>query len=179
MAVMAYATVSTDDQTRELQREALTQADCAKVFAEKVSGARSERPQLAKLLKSLKRGDLLVVTKLDRLAGSTHDLQVTLKALQAVGADFKALDTPALTITTLHGELLIDILGAIAEFERGIIAAQTADGREVAKAGGVHMAPKFTPHQRRAARECRANGDSLADIAGTCGVDPTTIGRRH
>jgi DNA invertase Pin-like site-specific DNA recombinase len=151
------------------------------VFAEKMSGARSDRPQLKKLLKSLQPGDLLVTTKLDRLARSTHDLQVTLKALQRAGADIKVLDNPALDTTTLHGKLLFDILGAIAEFERGIIAARTSEGRKAAKARGVHMGrpPKLTPHQRREALQRRENGDSLADIARTFGVDPTTIGRMH
>jgi DNA invertase Pin-like site-specific DNA recombinase len=179
--IFGYARVSTDDQSLDLQHEALTQAGCTKVFAEKISGARSDRPQLAKLLKSLRAGDLLVITKLDRLARSTHDLQVTLKALRSVDADFKVLDNPALDTTTLHGKLLFDIMGAIAEFERGMIAARTSEGRKAAKARGVHMGrpPKLTPHQRREALQRRSNGDSLADIARTFGVDPTTIGRMH
>jgi DNA invertase Pin-like site-specific DNA recombinase len=177
--IYGYARVSTDDQSLDLQHVALAQAGCAKVFAEKISGARSDRPQLAKLLKSLRAGDLLVITKLDRLARSTHDLQVTLKALRAVDADFKVLDNPALDTTTLHGKLLFDIMGAIAEFERGMIAARTSEGRKAAKARGVHMgrSPKLTLHQRREALQRRSNGDSLADIARTFGVDPTTIGR--
>ena len=179
--IYGYARVSTDDQTLDLQHEALGEAGCIKVFSEKISGARSDRPQLAKLRRSLGAGDVLVITKLDRLARSTHDLQVTLRALRAVGADFKVLDNPALDTTTLHGKLLFDILGAIAEFERGIIAARTSEGRKAAKARGVHMGrpPKLNPHQRREALKRRENGDSLADIARTFGVDPTTIGRMH
>jgi DNA invertase Pin-like site-specific DNA recombinase len=181
MATVGYARVSTDDQTLDIQHELLAEAGCTKVFAEKISGARSDRPQLAKLLKSLQSGDLVVITKLDRLARSTHDLQVTLKALEKVGADFKVLDNPALDTTTPHGKLLFDVLGAIAEFERKLIASRTAEGRKAAKARGVHMGrpPKLTPHQRREALQRRENGDSLADIARTFGVDPTTIGRMH
>jgi DNA invertase Pin-like site-specific DNA recombinase len=89
------------------------------------------------------------------------------------------LDNPALDTTTLHGKLLFDIMGAIAEFERGMIVARTTEGRKAAKARGVHMGrpPKLSPHQRREALQRRANGDSLADIARFYGVDPTTIGR--
>jgi DNA invertase Pin-like site-specific DNA recombinase len=179
MTILGCARVSTDDQTLDIQHAALAQAGCTKVFAEKISGARSDRPQLAKLLKSLGPGDLVVITKLDRLARSTHDLQVTLKSLRAAGADFKVLDNPALDTTTVHGKLLFDIMGAIAEFERGMIVARTSEGRKAAKARGVHMGrpPKLSPHQRREALQRRANGDSLADIARSFGVDPTTIGR--
>jgi DNA invertase Pin-like site-specific DNA recombinase len=81
MTILGYARVSTNDQTLDIQYAALAQAGCTKVFAEKISGARSDRPQLAKLLKSLGPGDLVVITKLDRLARSTHDLQVTRKIL--------------------------------------------------------------------------------------------------
>jgi len=93
--------------------------------------------------------------------------------------DNKVLDNPALDTTTLHGKLLFDILGAIAEFERGIDRGPHQRRRQAAKARGVHMgrSPKLNPHQRREALQRRANGDSLADIARTFGVDPTTIGR--
>jgi DNA invertase Pin-like site-specific DNA recombinase len=179
MTVYGYARVSTDDQTLDVQQGALTQAGCSKVFAEKISGARSDRPKLAKLLKVLQAGDVVVVSKLDRLARSTCELQNILRTVKAAGADFKVLDNQALDTTTLHGKLLFDILAAIGEFERGLILVRTSEGRKAAKARGVHMGRprKLSQHQRTEALQRLAAGDSLAAIARTYGVDPTTIGR--
>jgi DNA invertase Pin-like site-specific DNA recombinase len=179
MTVIGYARVSTEDQTLELQRTELEGKGCSKIFAEKIGGARADRPQLAKLLKALKAGDVVVVTKLDRLARSTHDLQNILRAIQTASADFKVLDTPSLDTTNVYGKLLFDILGALAEFERNMIKARTSEGRKAAKALGVHLGRprKLTPTQRQEALERLKNGESLVAVARTFNVDPTTIGR--
>lgn len=179
MAIYGYARVSTDDQTLELQQTSLSAAGASKLFSEKMSGARSDRPQLAKLLKALKPGDVVVVTKLDRLARSTHDLQSILRAIQTAQADFKVLDTPSLDTTNPYGKLLFDILGALAEFERSLIKTRTSEGRKAAKARGVHLGrPKKLDHnQRQEALARLQNGETLTSIARTFGVDPTTIGR--
>jgi len=110
--------VSTDGQTLDAQQAELTAAGCTKIYAEKMSGARSDRPQLAKLLKALKPGDVMIVTKLDRLARSIRDLLNITHDIGAAGAGFKVLDNPALDTTTPHGKLLFDVLAAIGEFER-------------------------------------------------------------
>jgi DNA invertase Pin-like site-specific DNA recombinase len=179
MTVYGYARVSTDDQTLDLQQAALTQAGCIKVYAEKISGARSDRPQLNKVVRALQPGDVLIVTKLDRLARSTRDLLNIAHDIGVRGAGFKVLDQPTLDTTTPHGKLLFDLLAAIGEFERKMIAARTTEGRKAAKARGQHMGRprKLNQHQRTEALQRRAAGDSLADIARTYGVDPTTIGR--
>jgi DNA invertase Pin-like site-specific DNA recombinase len=179
MTIYGYARVSTEDQTLELQRAALEAKGCSKLFAEKISGARSDRPQLTKLLKALKPGDVVVVTKLDRLARSTVDLQNILQSIKTASADFKVLDTPSLDTTNPYGKLLFDILGALAEFERSMIKTRTSEGRNAARARGVHLGRprKLKPHQREEALTRLQNGESLVSVARTFDVDPTTIGR--
>ena len=179
MATIGYARVSTDGQTLDAQQAELTGSGCIKIYAEKMSGARGDRPQLGRLLKALQPGDVVLVTKLDRLARSTRDLLNIAHAIGEAGAGFKVLDNPALDTTTMHGELLFTVLGAIAAFERKLIAARTSEGRKAAKARGVHMGRprKLTQHQRTEALQRVAGGESLAAIARTFGVDPTTIGR--
>jgi DNA invertase Pin-like site-specific DNA recombinase len=180
MSIYGYARVSTEDQTLGLQQTELQDKGCNKIFAEKISGARSDRPQLTKLLKALKPGDVVVVTKLDRLARSTVDLQNILQSIKTASADFKVLDNPSLDTTNVYGKLLFDILGALAEFERSMIKTRrTSEGRNAARARGVHLGRprKLKPHQREEALTRLQNGESLVSVARTFDVDPTTIGR--
>src|SRR4051812_39128921 len=106
MAVYGYARVSTDHQTLAAQDAALTQAGCAKVSKEKISGAVTDRPQLAKLLRVIEPGDTLIVTRLDRLARSTRDLLNVLDVIGKRGAAFKSLNDPWCDTTTPHGRLM-------------------------------------------------------------------------
>jgi DNA invertase Pin-like site-specific DNA recombinase len=107
------------------------------VFKEKVSGAKTERAELAKVIRSLEPGDVLVVTRLDRLARSTRDLLNVIAALTERGAGFKSLKDSWADTTTPHGRLMLTVLGGLAEFERELILARTGDGRARAKARGV------------------------------------------
>jgi DNA invertase Pin-like site-specific DNA recombinase len=179
MKIYGYARVSTDGQTLAAQDAALKAAGTIKIFAEKISGARSDRPQLAKLLKVLEEGDTVIVTRLDRLARSTRDLLNTLHAISRAGATFKSLADAWADTTTPHGRLMLTVLGGLAEFERELIMARTGEGRARAKAAGKHMGrpPKLTPFQRQEALKRREAGESLTDIARTYGVAHTTIGR--
>jgi DNA invertase Pin-like site-specific DNA recombinase len=179
MAVFGYARVSTDGQTLASQAAELMGASCAKVYAEKVSGARSDRPELGKLLRRVEAGDLLIVTRLDRLARSTRDLLNILHMLAERGAKFKSLHDPWADTTTPQGELLVTILAGFATFERHLIKARTDDGRKRAQARGVRFGRprKLDQHQRQEAVQRLANGETLVDVARTYGVDPTTIGR--
>jgi DNA invertase Pin-like site-specific DNA recombinase len=120
-----------------------------------------------------------LITKLDRLARSTHDLQSILKAIQTANANFKVLDTPSLDTTNPYGKLLFDILGALAEFERSLIKSRTSEGRTKAKANGIKFGrkPTLNHHQKVEAIKRRDNGETLADIAKTYNVDPKTIGK--
>lgn len=179
MTIVAYSRVSTDSQTLDSQVEALTAAGATSIFQETASGARTDRVELARALKALKPGDTLLVTRLDRLARSTRDLLNTLAQIAAAGASFRSLADAWADTTTAHGRLMLTILGGLAEFERELIRARTGDGRDRAKARGVHMGRPFklTPHQRREAREAVGSGSVQADIARRYNVSRTMICR--
>ena len=179
MTVYGYARVSTDGQTLAAQDAALHAAGCAKVYAEKASGAKTDRAELRKVISRLGEGDVLMVTRLDRLARSTRDLLNTLDEITKRGAGFKSVADSWADTTTPHGRLMLTVLGGLAEFERELIKARTGEGRARAKAEGVHLGrpPKLTPHQRREAIARRDAGEALTDIARTFGVSHTTIGR--
>jgi DNA invertase Pin-like site-specific DNA recombinase len=179
VTVYGYARVSTDGQTLAAQDAALRTAGCAKIFSEKASGAKTDRAELKKAISRLGEGDVLMVTRLDRLARSTRDLLNTLDEITKRGAGFKSLADAWADTTTPHGRLMLTVLGGLAEFERELIKARTGEGRARAKAKGVHMGrpPKLTPHQRREAIARRNAGEALTDIARTYGVSHTTIGR--
>src|SRR5262249_21316232 len=151
MTTIGYARVSTDGQTLQAQTEALHSAGCARIFAEKISGAYSDRPQLTKALAAVAQGDTLVVCKLDRLARSTRDLLNTLDAIGNAGASFKSLGDPWSDTTTPHGRLMLTVLGGLAEFERHLILARTSEGRKRAQVRGGKFGrkPKLTAHQRQ------------------------------
>ena len=157
----------------------LRNAGCVKTFKEKVSGAKTDRPELAKLIRRLEPDDTLVVTRLDRLARSTRDLLNILAAVAERGAGFKSLKDAWCDTTTPHGRLMLTILGGLAEFERELIRARTGEGRKRAKARGVRFGRprKMTPHQRQEAIQRLAAGETQADVARTYNVDATTIGR--
>lgn len=178
MRTIAYARVSTDGQSLESQCEALTAAGCTAVFQEKISGARADRPQLRAMLKSLGQGDVVVVTRLDRLARSTRDLLNILAEIAAAGALFKSLGDAWADTTTPHGRLMITVLGGLAEFERELILARTGDGRKRAMARGVKFGrkPKLTAHQREVARQ-RIPVDGVAAVARDLNVHHSTISR--
>jgi DNA invertase Pin-like site-specific DNA recombinase len=179
MTAYGYARVSTDGQTLAAQDGALRGAGCVKVFSEKASGAKSDRAELRKVVSRLGEGDILMVTRLDRLARSTRDLLNTLDEISKLGGGFKSLADTWADTTTPHGRLMRTVLGGLAEFERELIKARTGEGRARAKAAGVHMGrpPKPTSHQRREAIARRDAGEALTDIARTYGVSHTTIGR--
>ena len=139
MTIFGYARVSTDGQTLASQDAQLHAAGCAKVYAEKVSGARTDRPELAKVLRRLGEGDVLMVTRLDRLARSTRDLLNILDTIGKAGAGFKSLADTWADTTTAHGRLMLTVLGGLAEFERELITARTGEGRKRAKARGVRF----------------------------------------
>jgi DNA invertase Pin-like site-specific DNA recombinase len=179
MTIYGYARVSTAGQTLASQDAQLHAAGCAKVYAEKVSGAKADRPELAKLLRRLEAGDVLMVTRLDRLARSTRDLLNILDGIGKAGAGFKSLSDAWADTTTPHGRLMLTVLGGLAEFERELILARTGDGRARAKAKGVRFGrpPCLTPHQRREAMQRLSEGASQADLARSYGVSQATISR--
>jgi DNA invertase Pin-like site-specific DNA recombinase len=175
MAVIAYARVSTEGQTLEAQVAKLKAAGAEKIFKEKVSGARADRPQLKKALAALGPDDVLLVTRLDRLARSTRDLLNVLDEIAKKGAGFRSLNDAWADTTTPHGRLMLTVLGGLAEF----IRARTGEGRERAKARGVKLGrrSKLTVHQKREALARREAGEPLVEIARTYNVSHSTISR--
>jgi DNA invertase Pin-like site-specific DNA recombinase len=133
--LIGYASVSTDDQDSALQRDALTKAGCEKIFDEIMSGARADRPQLRAVLDFARKGDVLVVWKLDRLARSLTQLITTVEQMEKRGVGFKSL-TETIGATSAGGRLIFRIFGALAEFERAIIRERTRAGLLAAKARG-------------------------------------------
>jgi DNA invertase Pin-like site-specific DNA recombinase len=179
MTVFGYARVSTNGQELAGQVAELMAAGCAKVFKEKASGAKTDRPELARVIRGLEDGDVLMVTRLDRLARSTRDLLNVLDAVAKQGAGFKSLKDTWADTTTPHGRLMLTVLGGLAEFERELIRARTGEGRKRARDRGVKFGRprKLTAHQRQEALARLAAGETQADVARTYAVDPTTIGR--
>ena len=162
------------------QEAALREAGAAKVFKEKISGAANHRAQLHRLLKTIDAGDLVIVTRLDRLARSTRDLLNILDKIAKARATFKSLGDAWADTTTAHGRLMLTVLGGLAEFERDLIHTRTGEGRARAIARGQKMGrpPKLTPHQRREAIKRRdRGGESLADIGRSYNVSGATISR--
>ena len=176
---IGYARVSTTGQSSDGQVEQLKSAGCERVVQETASGAKTNRPGLAKLVGSLRRGDVLVVTRLDRLARSTIDLLTLLKAVGDRQASFQSLGEQWADTTTAAGRLMLTILGGLAEFERELIKARTAEGRERAKSRGVRMGRKhkLTPHQQEEVRRRKAEGQSVRELGRSYNVSPNTISR--
>jgi DNA invertase Pin-like site-specific DNA recombinase len=174
-----YARVSTDGQSVDAQVHQLTKAGCRKVFREVASGAKTERTQLRRVMATLGPADVLIVTRLDRLARSTRDLLNTLAAITERKAGFRSLGDVWADTTTAHGRLMLTVLGGLAEFEREFIRARTSEGRARAKARGVRLGrkPKLTLHQQREAIKRRENGEPIRDIARSYNVHNSTISR--
>jgi DNA invertase Pin-like site-specific DNA recombinase len=177
--IYGYARVSTDGQSIDAQVKQLRVAGAEKVFRETASGARTDRAGLRQALGQVGKGDVLMVTRLDRLARSTRDLLNTLAALAAKEAGFRSLADTWADTTTAHGRLMLTVLGGLAEFERELIRARTGEGRVRAKARGVKMGrkPKLTPHQIHEAVGRRDNGETVREIARTYNVSHSTISR--
>jgi DNA invertase Pin-like site-specific DNA recombinase len=179
MTIFGYARVSTRDQDLTAQLEKLKAAGAAKIHQEKISGVRADRPQLAKLMASLQPGDIVIVSKIDRLGRSTRELLELIDRISQAGASFRSLGDPLFDTTSSQGKLLSTLLAAIAEFERELIKERTGAGRERAMANGVKFGRKrkLSDYQRAEAIRRRDAGETLASIAKTYGVDLSMICR--
>ncbi len=180
MAIIGYARVSTEEQDLSGQLEALKAAGAGTIFREKISGVRADRPQLAKLMAGLKEGDVVLVTKLDRLGRSTRELLDLIERIGKAGAAFRSLGDPLWDTSSSQGRLLSTLLAAIAEFERDLIRERTGEGRKRAMAEGVKFGrkPKLSDYQRQEAIKRRdADGETLASIAKSYAVDISMISR--
>jgi DNA invertase Pin-like site-specific DNA recombinase len=177
--IYGYARVSTDGQSLDAQVDELAAAGCEKVFQEKISGARSDRKELAKAMARLGNGDTLIVCRLDRLARSSRDLLNILHEVGMKEAKFRSIHDPWADTSTPHGRLMLAVIGGLAEFERSLIRARTSEGRERAMREGVKFGrrPKLTNHQRREAIARRERGETMAEIAKSYNVSHSTISR--
>jgi DNA invertase Pin-like site-specific DNA recombinase len=178
--ILGYARVSTDGQSVAAQVSTLKAAGAAKVFREIASGAKTDRTQLRKGMAGLDAGDVLLATRLDRLARSTRDLLNNLAAIADRKAGFRSLGDQWANTTTAHGRLMLTVLGGLAEFERDLIRARTGEGRVRAMARGVKFGrkPKLTPNQQaEAIRRRDTDGEPVTDIARSFNVHHSTISR--
>ena len=176
---LGYARVSTTDQDLAIQRTRLPEAGCEKLFEEKISGARKKRPVLERLLSELRADDVVVVTRLDRLARSTSELLRIAETIEEKNAGLQSIAEPWADTTTPAGRMVLTVFAGIAEFERSLIAARTEEGRRAAQARGVPFGrpPKLRPDQRTLARNLIEEGKSVSDVARTFNVHVATIYR--
>lgn len=179
MAIIGYARVSTQGQDLSAQLESLKAAGAETIFKEKISGVRADRPQLAKLMASLKAGDIVAVTKLDRLGRSTRELLELIERIGKTGAAFRSLGDPLWDTSSSQGRLLSTLLAAIADFERDLIRERTGEGRKRAMAAGIKFGRKrkLSDYQRAEAIKRRDAGETLGAIAKSYGVDISMISR--
>jgi len=177
---IGYARVSTDDQDLSQQRDELQKAGCSRIFAEKISGTHTKRPELARMIDHLRPGDVVTVTRLDRLARSTRDLLDIAEQLQAKGAGLRSLAEPWADTTSPAGRMVLTVFAGIAEFERSLIIDRTRRGREAAKARGVKFGPasKLTRDRLSHARKMLEEGHNLEEAAAVLGVHRVTLWRR-
>jgi DNA invertase Pin-like site-specific DNA recombinase len=176
---LGYARVSTEDQNLDRQCQRLSAAGCEKLFEEKLSGAKRNRPQLEKLIEQLRKGDVLVVTRLDRLARSTSELLRIAERITEKKAGLQSLDEPWADTTSPSGRMIMTVFAGIAEFERTLILSRTQEGRLAAQARGVAFGRprKLLPDQQEFARELVKDGKSISAVARTFNVHPATIYR--
>jgi len=176
--LIGYARVSTQDQNLELQREALTKAGCQKIFEDKVSGKRTERPGLTKAFEMLREGDTLVVWKLDRLGRSVKQLVDLVGELRKQGIQFKSL-TDAIDTGTPSGRFFFHVMASLAEMERELTVERTRAGLEIARQLGRKggRKPKMTDSKIESARKLLASGIPPRDVARNLGVSIPTLYR--
>lgn len=179
MRKIGYARVSTVGQTLETQLLTLRTFGCDRIFREKASGADTDRPQLHRLIHTIATGDMLVVTRIDRLARSTFDLFAIVREITCRNAQFYSLAEPWVDTRTSTGRLMLAVLGGLADVERDLIRNRTAEGRARAVRRGVRMGrpPRLLPEQRHEIRKRRLAGEPLLALAEIYGVSPGTISR--
>jgi DNA invertase Pin-like site-specific DNA recombinase len=177
--LIGYARVSTEDQDLTLQRAALKKVGCKRVYEEKVTGAKRDRPQLVRMLDQLRAGDVVVVSRLDRLARSTRDLLEIAEQLNETQAGLRSLHEPWADTTSPAGRMVLTVFAGIAEFERELIRERTHAGRKAAKARGVRFGrpPKLTADQVALARRLVAEGASIPEASKILNVHRATLYR--
>ena len=178
--LIGYARVSTDDQDLRMQQAELRAAGCERLFEEKQSGAKRDRPELSRLMEHLRAEDVLVVTRLDRLARSTRDLLDIAQQLTDVEAGLRSLAEPWADSTSPAGRMVLTVFAGIAEFERDLIRQRTSSGREAAKKRGVKFGrpSKLSAEQVALGRRLIHEGQSVREVAKVLNCHHATLYRR-
>ncbi|HAL7460661.1 TPA: recombinase family protein [Escherichia coli] len=172
---IGYARVSTDDQRMDLQRDALTAAGCEKVFTDTASGAKAARPGLAEALAFARKGDVLVVWRLDRLGRSLPELVKVVGELEAAGVGFESV-TERIETSSAAGRLVFHVFAALAEFERRLIVERTHAGLEAARARGRKGGRPALPLEKVAAIQAMAAGNrSVSEICKALKIGRSTL----
>jgi len=177
--LIGYARVSKDDQDTAVQVAALKAAGCERIYREKASGGRWDRPELHRLLDQIRKGDVLVVWKLDRLSRSLRDLLMIMEGLAEGKAGFRSL-TEAIDTTTPAGRMMMQMVGAFAEFERAMLRERTKAGLDAARQDGRigGRRPKLSLQQQAEIRKMVTRGDkTAADAARLFKIHPATVSR--
>lgn len=177
--LIGYARVSTDDQNLTQQRTALKEAGCRRIYEEKISGAKRDRPQLTRMIDQLREHDMVVVARLDRLARSTRDLLELAELLRDAGAGLRSLGEPWADTTSAAGRMVLTVFAGIAEFERALIHQRTSSGRAAARKRGVRFGrpPKLTAEQIALGQRLIGEGTSPRAVAKMFKVHAATLYR--
>lgn len=177
--LIGYARVSTEDQDLTLQREALKGTGCQRLYEEKMSGAKRSRPELNRMLEQLRAGDVVIVSRLDRLARSTRDLLEIAEHLKQAEAGLRSLHEPWADTTSPAGRMVLTVFAGIAEFERELIQERTGSGRLAAKARGVRFGrpTKLSADQVKLAQRLISEGHPVLEVAKLLNVHRTTLYR--
>ncbi len=176
---IGYARVSTQEQDNAAQIAALKSANCELIFQEKATGGRWERPELQRLLSQLRKGDVLVVWKLDRLSRSLKDVLTLMEKIEKAGAGFQSL-TESINTTSPGGRMMMQIVGAFAEFERAMLRERTRNGLDAARKEGRigGRRPKLKMHQEQEILNFVKTGQKTgASVARLFNVHPSTVSR--
>ncbi|MGP2494476.1 recombinase family protein [Mesorhizobium sp. PUT5] len=178
--LIGYARVSTQGQDLDQQRTALGAAGCVRLFEEKASGVKRDRTELARMLDHLRAGDVVTITRLDRLARSTGDLLNIAERIKEAGAGLRSLAEPWADTTTPAGRMVLTVFAGIADFERALIVERTSAGRIAAKARGVRFGPSpaLSAEQIAHARQLiEQDGKPVTEVARLLKVHRATLYR--
>jgi len=177
---IGYARVSSADQNPRLQLDALAAEGCLKIYTDTITGATADRPQWTACLADLRRGDTLIIWKIDRLGRNLRDLIDIITTLDTRGIAVRSLTNGIIDTTTAHGKLVFGLFALMAEYEAALIRERTSAGLAAARARGRHggRKPKMTPALiNKAQRMYDSRAFTMAEIAASCGVTPMTIYR--
>ena len=176
---IGYARVSTEEQNLDRQLDSLKEAGCEKIFQEKITGTKKERPELDKLMEQLRSGDLIIISDLTRLSRSVKDLFSIVEQIEGKGANIKSIKESWVDTTTAQGKLMFTIFAGISQFERDLISQRTIEGLNAARARGKKGGrPKVNDKDiKLAIKMYNSKNYSISEITKATGVSKTTLYR--